>query len=176
MFKVLSLSILVAMAASLPVRAGETGCAAGPGCAAAPGCGCNDGEMCCPRCGCHEGLVPVCHPYCDVRVVTKYKYCCVCEDTCIPGKDFCGLGLHCGCDCNKGGCKDCGCESGGCEHCRVRQVHKLVKIPYTVEEPVKKCWVEWVCPRCNCGCNGDAPTGCSEGNAAPTPPSPRIGE
>lgn len=34
----------------------------------------------------------------------------------------------------------------------VREVKKLVKIPYVEEVPVKKCWVEWVCPHCHCEC------------------------
>ncbi len=185
MVKILALSMLMALAASLPSRAGESGCCAEPGCAAANGCGCgcSDG-LCCPRCGCHEGLVPVCHPYMDTKTVTKYKYCCLCEDKCIPGKDCsCGFDLHLGCHegCGDCGCKEsCGCESCGCgcDHCKVREIKKLVKIPYKETVCVRKCWVEWVCPKCNCCCNAEgAPAGCTENNnaapaAAPMPPAP----
>ena len=140
--------------------------------------------MCCPRCGCHEGLVPVCHPYMDTKTVTKYRYCCLCEDKCIPGKDCCcGWDLHLGCHegCGDCGCKEsCGCESCGCgcDHCKVREIKKLVKIPYKETVCVRKCWVEWVCPKCNCCCNAEgAPAGCTENNnaapaAAPMPPAP----
>jgi hypothetical protein len=170
----LSLSIVVALAASLSSRAEENGCNAEPGCAA----GCPSG-CCCPRCGCHEGLCPVCHPYCEMKKVTKYKYCCICEDKCIPHGNCETLFCHhrdceqpCGCTT---GCTS-GCESGncgcgeGCCHCKVYEVKKLVKIPYTCEVPVHKCWVEWVCPRCNCCCNGDSAPACTNGSAAPTPP------
>ncbi len=191
MLRMLTLSVIVALAASLSSRAEENGCNAEPGCAAGA---CPDG-MCCPRCGCHEGLCPVCHPYCGTKTVTKYKYCCLCEDKCItcgcctPVEGFfmhkcCDEG-QCGCTsgCNSG-CENgnCGCGEG-CNHCRVREINKLVKIPYKVEVPTQKCWVEWVCPHCNCNCGcsengcpcnegGCAAPGCAAPSAAPATPAP----
>jgi hypothetical protein len=60
----------------------------------------------------------------------------------------------------------------------IREVHKLVKYPYTEEHQVRKCTVEWVCPRCggSCGttegpCTTPAPGG-APAPAAPTPPPP----
>ena len=140
MVRIFICSIIVALAASLPSLADEAGCNVQPGCGTGGGCpaGC-----CCPHCGCHEGLVPICHPYCEMKKVTKYKYCCVCEDKCVPSCCF-KLGVDSGCGC------ECCCDS--CGHCMVREVKKLVKIPYTEEVPVKKCRVEWVCPQCHCEC------------------------
>ncbi len=103
---------------------------------------------CCPKCGCHEGLLPVCHSYCDTKKVIKYKYCCTCEEMCIPGHAPC-------CEtCNNqdGGCAvTCGSDDGKCD-CTYRNVKKLVKIPYLAYEPVRKCNVEWTCPKCGCAC------------------------
>src|ERR1700761_1242182 len=93
MYKILAVSILVAVAASLPSHAGENGCAAEPGCEGGGVCG-GAGGLCCPRCGCHEGLLPVCHPYVETKTITKYRYCCVCEDKCIPGVEIGSLVLH----------------------------------------------------------------------------------
>ena len=153
---------LAAIAAVELSQAGEPGCSAEPSCAA-PAC-CDPG-MCCPKCGCHEGLVPVCHTYCTTKKVTKYHYCCKCDTICIPSHcppcPKCGEGC-CDQSCNSG----CGCDDGCCK-CMIRDVHMLVKIPYTVEEPVRKCTVEWVCPRCGCDC------GCSQkSEAAPSPATP----
>jgi len=157
---------IAALAAAGLSRAAEPGCNAEPSCAA-PAC-CDPGT-CCPKCGCHEGLIPVCHSYCTTKKVVKYHYCCKCEDLCIPGHSPCcpKCGDGCcdqGCAAN-GGCGNCGCEESKC-NCMVREVHKLVKIPYTVEVPVRKCTVTWVCPTCGCNC------GCSEGQAAPAPAGP----
>ncbi len=172
MLKILSISIVIALAASLPSQANEATCNAEPSCAASCPAGC-----CCPQCGCHEGLVPVCHPYCEMKKVTKYKYCCTCEDKCIS-QGHCETLFHHHCDCDQpcgctSGCEsgncDCGCD--GCGHCKVYEVRKLVKIPYVVEVPVHKCWVEWVCPHCGCGCDASsAPSGAP--SAAPMPPAP----
>lgn len=181
MLRTLFLSIIVALAAGLPSRADEAACNAEPNCGSCPA-GC-----CCPRCGCHEGLCPVCHPYCEMKKVTKYKFCYTCEDKCIPHGHCETLFCH-KCDCENqcggaAGCTsgcggesgNCGCES--CGRCKVYEVRKLCKIPYIEEVPVHKCWVEWVCPRCNCCCNAEsAPSGCTENNnaapAAPLPPAP----
>jgi hypothetical protein len=178
MLKILSISIIIALAATLPSRANEATCNAEPGCAASCPAGC-----CCPQCGCHEGMCPVCHPYCEMKKITKYKYCCTCEDKCIPHGNCETLFCHhcdgeqpCGCTsgCDSGNCGR-GCE--GCRECKVYTVKKLVKIPYTVEVPVHKCWVEWVCPKCGCSCNGGC--GCdhemapaASPSAAPMPPAP----
>ncbi len=168
---------LVALAATVSSRAAEPGCNAEPTCAAAPVC---DPGTCCPKCGCHEGLIPVCHPYCATKKVVKYKYCCKCTELCVPGRfPCCSSCGDCGCNggCGQQGCCDNGgCESGHC-NCLVRDVHQMVKIPYTVEVPVRKCNVTWVCPSCGCDC------GCTEmpatpavpaapGPAAPTPAPP----
>jgi hypothetical protein len=166
---------IAALAVAGLSMAGEPTCDARPSCAAAPptcdSCGC------CPKCGCHECMIPICHSFCTTKKVTKYHYCCKCEEICIP--DHCPPCPKCGDGCcDKAGCaegcgNDCGCESGKCK-CLIVEAHKLVKIPYTVEVPVRKCTVEWVCPKCgcNCGCNGTsepAPT-----PTAPTPPLPPI--
>jgi hypothetical protein len=156
---------VAALAAAGLSRAAEPGCNAEPSCAA-PAC-CDSGT-CCPKCGCHEGLVPVCHSYCTTKKVVKYHYCCKCEEMCIPGHSPCCPKCGEGCCENgggNGGCDTCGCDQGKC-NCLVRDVHHLVKIPYTEEVPVRKCTVEWVCPKCGCNC------GCSEGQAAPAPGAP----
>ena len=103
---------------------------------------------CCPKCGCHEGLIPICHPYCTTKKETKYHYFCKCETICIP--DHCPSCPKCGDGCCEGTCNE-GCENGKC-NCLIKEVHKLVKVPYTVETPVRKCNIEWVCPNCGCGC------------------------
>lgn len=99
---------------------------------------------CCPRCGCHEGLVPVCHTYCTTKTETKYHYLCKCDTICIP--DHCPSCPKCG-----DGCCEDSCENGKC-NCLIKTVHKLAKVPYTVETPVRKCTIEWVCPNCGCSC------------------------
>ncbi len=171
---------VAALAAAVSSSAAEPGCNAEPSCGAAAGC---DPGCCCPKCGCHEGLVPVCHTYCTTKKETKYRYCCKCEEKCIP--EHCppcpkccegGCGDKCGCA--DQGCNDCGCEEGKC-HCRIIEQHKLVKYAYTVEHPVRKCTVEWVCPRCGCSCGTtEAPAGVAPAPsdtpapAGPTPPPP----
>ncbi|HEV2972746.1 MAG TPA: hypothetical protein VGY55_22450 [Pirellulales bacterium] len=168
---------IAALAASRLSMAGEATCNAEPSCAA-PAC-CDPG-CCCPKCGCHEGLVPVCHSYCTTKKVTKYHYCCKCEELCIPGRFPCCPKCGDGC-CEKGGCTDncgcdnCGCESGKC-NCLIKEVHKLVKIPYTVEVPVRKCTVEWVCPKCGCDCGCTEKTNSVPAPAAPMPPAPPAPE
>ncbi len=170
MLKTLITTLALAMAAAVysPSQAGE------------PTCGSEPAPRCCSKCGCHEGMVPVCHTYWTTKKVTKYCYHCICEDKCIPG--------CCKCDhppCDSCGCNDnCGCkENCGCDkcHCMIVEVHKLVKVAHVEEEPVRKCYVEWVCPQCGChnrcdgcqsGCNGCQ--GNCDGAAAPAenPPVP----
>jgi hypothetical protein len=161
-----------ALAAAASSAAAEPGCNAEPACGAA---GCCDQGFCCPKCGCHEGMVPVCHTYCEKKKETKYHYCCKCEEICQPsGHCKC---CDCGCDkceggCNGGGnCNDgCGCEENNC-HCHIYKSTKLVKFPYTVETPVKKCKVEWVCPQCGCSCGTtEAPNAAPAPSGAPVPP------
>jgi hypothetical protein len=164
-FHVICAAIAIsALAAIRMSNAGEAGCSA------AASDGCCDSCGCCPKCGCHEGMIPVCHNYCEMKKTTKYHYCCKCEEICAPsghskccgGCDKCGGEGNGGCGCNEG----CGGEEENC-HCHIYTAHKLVKIPYTVETPVKKCKVEWVCPRCGCNCGTtEAP------NAAPAPSGP----
>ncbi|HEV3415794.1 MAG TPA: hypothetical protein VG056_03255 [Pirellulales bacterium] len=173
-----TVAAFVAIAAIGLVRAGEPTCNAEPSCAAPACC---DPCTCCPKCGCHEGLVPVCHTYCTTKKVTKYHYCCKCEEICIP-QGHCPCCPKCGegC-CEKGGCTDnCGCDNCGCENgkcnCLVKEVHKLVKIPYTIEEPVRKCTVEWVCPKCGCNCGCSEKSDSAPAPAGPMPPSPPAPE
>ncbi|HEV3415796.1 MAG TPA: hypothetical protein VG056_03265 [Pirellulales bacterium] len=178
-----TVAAFVTIAAIGLVRAGEPTCNAEPSCAA-PAC-CNSGT-CCPKCGCHEGMIPICHPYCTTKKVVKYHYCCKCEELCIPGRFPCcpkcgdgccekgGCTAGCGCTEN-GACDTCGCEQGKC-NCLIREVHKLVKIPYTVEVPVRKCTVEWVCPKCGCNCGCSEKSDSAPAPAAPMPPSPPAPE
>jgi hypothetical protein len=108
---------------------------------------------CCPQCGCHEGLIPVCHTYWTTKKETKYRYCCQCEPICIPEGSTCcrklcgttGDGADGSC------CNDVGGASGHC-NCSIFAQHKLVKFPYTVETPVCKCKIDWICPQCGCNC------------------------
>ena len=52
-------------------------------------------------------------------------------------------------------------------------VHTLVKIPYTVEVPVRKCTIEWVCPHCGCPCGStEAPGESPVPNGPPAPAGP----
>ncbi len=143
---------------------GECGCCEQGGCNA---CGKTCGK-CCPQCGCC--LVPICHVYCVPKTITEHKYCCICEDKCIPGPS-CGC-KKCGCGCGECGCDSCnnGCEEC-CGHCKVREINKLVIHPCVKEVPVRKCTVEWVCPNCsNCGQCG-ATSAPAAPNAAPPAPS-----
>ena len=119
---------------------------------------------CCPKCGCHECLIPVCHLTCTTKKETKYRYCCKCETICIPDHCPCGSGCD---DCKNCGCADQSCTktSGDWQYskcsCLIKTVYKLVKIPYTVEIPVRKCTIEWTCPKC----------GCTERAEPPVPPA-----
>jgi len=185
MLRMFTLGLVVALAAPLSSQvAAETGCNAEPGCAA-PGC-CPAG-CCCPQCGCHEGMVPVCHIVCTTAKVKKYKYTCKCDTVCFPPCEWectLGKGHHCGCGCGSSCTSGCGCAAGcgcdgsngcGCEseccNCKVRDIHKLVKCEYTVDVPVRKCVVEWVCPNCGCNC-GCTEGGCAAPSAAPAAPTP----
>jgi hypothetical protein len=123
---------------------------------------------CCPKCGCHEGLVPVCHTYCTTKKETKYHYLCKCETICVP--DHCPSCPKCGDGCCEGGCGEDGCESGKCT-CLIKTVHKLAKIPYTVETPVRKCTIEWVCPSCGCSCGASDKDATVQGAALPSVPT-----
>jgi hypothetical protein len=161
MYSILAISALGIIGLSV---IGEYPCNAAPSCSA---------TSCCPKCGCHEALIPVCHSYCTTKKETKYRYCCKCDVICIPDQSCCwtkcGVGL--GEDGNRakqGCCKNnCGCADGNC-NCLIKEAYKLVKIPYTVEVPVQKCAIEWVCPKCGCNCGWT-----EQSNAAPaTPVSP----
>ena len=170
--------------------------AAGPAWAGSPACGetCCSGESCCkeqcnrcPHCGCK--LVPVCHCCCEMKKETKYKYCEKCETICVPGPGCCLGGKSCGCECGGGQCGEKGCCEKGCESCcekcatcdhsnsgcgcSVHCVKKLIKCPYVVEHPVRKCTVEWCCPHCSgCGCQGGqcCETACTPSGAPVTAP------
>ena len=136
-----------------PAVCNATAC--GPAACAAATCGCETGcnacDNCCPNCGCR--LVPVCHVYCDTKKVTEHKYTCICEEVCIPGCSCCCK--RCGNGDGSGSCGDTcnnGCQEGCGGRCRVREVPRLVIHPVTKEVPVRKCTVEWVCPKCGaCG-------------------------
>jgi hypothetical protein len=112
----------------------------------------------CAKCGCHDGLVPVCHTYCTTKIETKYRYYCKCETICVPDGN-CSL-TKCGsgpCENSNGAnhsCSNTECNCSECQcHCLVKDVYKLVKVPYTAETPVRKCTVEWICPECGCTCS-----------------------
>jgi hypothetical protein len=111
---------------------------------------------CCPQCGCREGLVPVCHTYWTTKKETKYHYCCQCEPICVPDQPPCCTKLLSDKNCADGSCSD---DVGNCEHgkcnCLIVAQHKLVKFPYTVETPVCKCKIDWVCPHCGCNCTAE---------------------
>jgi hypothetical protein len=99
-----------------------------------------DGKATCEACGCR--LVAVCHVTCTTKTVTEYKYSRACDYMCVPGVTSVCRRLD-GCD----GCPKCRQE--GCDgRCTVRSVNKLVKHAVTKEVPVRKCTVEWVCPKC----------------------------
>jgi hypothetical protein len=144
------------------------GCAAPGGCAACgaqagcdgacKGCSqCDEDCKCCPHCGCK--LVPVCHPYCETKTTTKHDYCCHCKDHCVPGPE------HCRKDCD-------GCCQEECNHCCIREIHKLAIIPVCEEEQVRKCKVEWVCPRCTAHASASAPVIVTPAPAGPAPVIP----
>jgi hypothetical protein len=146
-----TLALMTAAMIARPSQAAETTDAGDANCPS----GCNSA---CPQCGC--GLVPVCRTYCTTKKVTEYKHTCICEDLCVPGL----IPI-----CRKGGnCEGCG-ESGG--KCTLHAVKKLVKIPVTKEMPVRKCTVEWVCPRCDVQDNGVPKAAPSPTPAAPMPPT-----
>jgi hypothetical protein len=110
--------------------------------------------------------------YCATKKVTEYKYRCVCEEICIPGvTPICKRDAACGGsgEC-AGGCGACnsGCQEGCAGRCKIHEVRKLVKYPVTKEVPVRKCTVEWVCPKCGCGQCGST----SAATAAPAAPGP----
>jgi len=128
---------------------------------------CTAAATCCPKCGCHQGLIPVCHTYCTTKKETKYHYSCKCETICIP--DHCPPCPKCGDACCEGSCTE-GCENGKC-NCLIKEVHKLVKVPYTVETPVRKCTIEWVCPSCGCSCGTSEKSASTQSPAALITPS-----
>jgi hypothetical protein len=129
------------------------------------------GNLCCPSCGCHEGMCPVCHVYNTCKTVTEFEYRCVCEDICVPNPTCCCKG------CNAcGGGNSCDSCQQGCK-CLVRTVHKLVKVPVTKQVPVRKCTVEWVCPKCHCNCSCEEGAPPSGTMPSPTPaPVPAVGK
>ncbi len=140
---------------------GCAACGAQAGCdGACSGCSqCDESCKCCPHCGCK--LVPVCHPYCEPKTITKHEYCCHCKDHCVPGPEHC--------------CKDCdGCCHEECCHCCIREIHKLAIIPVSHQEPVRKCTVEWVCPRCNAQASAAPVMATPAPAVAPNPPSPHL--
>jgi hypothetical protein len=119
---------------------------------------------CCAACGCC--LVPVCQISCTTKKVTEYKYSCRCEDMCVPGVvPLCKR--RAACETSDDGCpRDC---SG---RCTVHEVKQLVKHPVTKEVPVRKCTVQWVCPKCSSGDRVDSIPTPPATPAAPVPAPP----
>jgi hypothetical protein len=153
----------LALLGGVPLRAGECGCDGKQSC--------DPSSHCCPQCGCC--MVPVCHTFTTAKKTTVYKLSCSCETVCIPGVSPPCRRCEC-CDGSAKGGDSCQ-EECGC--CRVREIHKLVKCPVTKEECVKKCTVEWTCPKCGkCGAceTTSAPAGASPATPAPTAAPLRI--
>ncbi len=122
--------------------------------AAAQNCGAPD---CCAQCGDSSCQPKVCRVVCDVKKIKKYRWHVECEEFCVPLPG-----------CRLGGCKPA-CESGcgvpdGCvEGCGaaclpnrlvppkcgpVRYRKKLVKKEYTIEVPIYRCVVRYLCAGC----------------------------
>jgi hypothetical protein len=137
-----------------------TACGAQAGCdGCCNGCSQCDECKCCPHCGCK--LCPVCHPYCDTKTTIKHEYTYHCKDHCVPGPEHC--------------CKDCnGCCQDECCHCKIREIHKLVIIPVCEEEQVRKCKVEWVCPRCSGQASAVVPAAPAGPAPVANPPGPQV--
>lgn len=99
----------------------------------------------CPQCG--GGCQKVCRVKCEMRTVTTFKYCCKCEDFCLPGPSKC---------CGKKWVPDCASLFGGhyeqvwgppcCGRVRHRKV--LLKIPVTKQVPAYTCEVVNLCGKC----------------------------
>ncbi len=182
---------LALMLGGRPLQAGEAACCGDVGCnacSAGGGCcshgGCCEQSACCPHCGCR--LCPTCHTYCTTKTTIVHKYGCVCEEICIPSVSRCGEGCRC---CENGGQCAGPCNNGdnsgeegcGC-HCRIREVHKLVTFPVAKCTPVKKCSVEWTCPKCGgcyelgncCSSESTSPAVPQTAPAAPAPRAPRA--
>lgn len=110
------------------------------------------GSECCAACGRHVACAQkTCQIVCDVKKEKKSYWCVECEEICtlLPGRRECG---------------ECSppprCGSSKC-------VKKLVKKEYSVEVPVYKCVVLYLCPDCAAG--QSAPSA-SPVPAAPAPP------
>lgn len=157
---VLFVSVMFTVTIGLPAQGGAPACGVDANNAACRGN--------CPRCG--SCLVPVCRCYCTTKKVPEPKYTCLSEDLCIPG--IMPIGKWCrSCECGSesatgGETANDACPASCGRRCVVRTVNKLVKHPATKEEPVRKCAVEWVCPKCNCHGN------CLDGASAPGAASP----
>ena len=145
-----------------PARGSDAACGAQAGCdGACNGCSqCGGSCKCCPHCGCK--LVPVCRPYCETKTTIKHEYCCHCKDLCVPGPQHC--------------CKDCdGCCHEECGKSNIHKIHKLATIPVCKEEEVRKCTVEWVCPRCDAHASAAAPVIVTPAPILPAnPPGPQV--
>ena len=134
----------------------------------------SDPIPCCPNCGCHEGLMPVCHLHWTTKKETKYHYCCQCKPICIPDQSPCCSKPVC--ENVEGANSNCanevdGCENGKC-NCLIIAQRKLAKLAYTVETPVCKCEIEWVCPRCGCNCSNSLESDSTRGKVGASAPLP----
>jgi len=115
----------------------------------------------CARCGCQAACRRyVCNVVCDVKKVTKTCWAVKCEPHC-PLRPGCGAFLPqrtCG-SCAPEACTpDCGGQQCGCVSCQrcevpprcghVRIRKRLMKKEITVEVPVYRCEVKYLCDEC----------------------------
>lgn len=146
----------------------------------------------CARCGCKEKCRRyVCHIVCDTKKVTKTCWDVQCEPFCplLPG---CGAFLPQRCcpggPCaSNGGTPDCGGQQcGSCTSCQRSEVpprcgnartrKRLVKKEITVEVPVYRCEVKYLCDACSVEESAEAaPSQHAErAEPAPLPPVSRV--
>ena len=102
----------------------------------------------CNQCGCGQCVKKVCRIICEPKKETKWVYCCVCEDFCLPGPSK-KCGERCVPDCTD--CDGVRKEIIWKPSCGpIRTKKKLVKMPVTIEKPGYKCIVVCICNGCGC--------------------------
>ena len=147
--------------------------------------GCAGG--CCEKCGCDDCDV-CCKLVCETKKVPKVKYCCKCEDFCVPHECPTTTVHECEapkCECDSCCNHECGAETwlknlfhcdnahAGCADSIGKK--KLVKFVEQKEVPVYKWVAEKHCHQCGCCSECDAcgmqgvPSNVP--NAAPAAPS-----
>jgi hypothetical protein len=105
------------------------------------------GDPCCTQCGCPQPAQKTCRLVCDVTLVPKVEYACICEDFCLSGPSQ-QCGQVCTADCATPCSKHCrSIWKPSCAEVRTR--NKLVKRIVLVEKPVYRWVVEDAC--CQCG-------------------------